>query len=191
MKRILPFLVSILLLFGCAGKENAYNRVILLRSRLQSCQSCTFTTNVTADYGDRLYSFSLQCTSDSYGNIQFTVISPESISGIAGSIEKSGGLLTFEDRALAFDLLADGCASPVSAPWLIMRSLLGGYIRSSAMQADGLVMQIDDSYEDDALMLEIWMDAELRPNQADIFWQGRRIMAVEIKDFSICNEPKD
>jgi len=185
MKRILMLVTVVLMICGCTSKDSAYERVASFRSRLQSGGGCTFIADVSADYGERVYTFTLDCKSDSYGNIQFAVISPDSIAGISGEISQSGGKLTFDKEALAFELLADGCASPVSAPWLFMRSLLGGYINSCAMNEDGITVQIDDSYEDDALRLEIWTDLQLSPKRADIMWQGRRIMAMEIRNFLI------
>ena len=184
MKRILSVVIMILMFCGCASKNDAYERVISLRSKLQSGQGCTFLANITADYGEKIYNFSLDCKSDSYGNIQFLVKEPESIAGISGELSQNKGTLLFDDQSLAFELLADGCASPISAPWILMRAMLGGYIRSCTANDDGLVIQIDDSYEEDPLILELWTDLQLCPLRADIFWQGRRIVALEIKDFT-------
>lgn len=189
MKRILSVVIVILTLCGCSSGNNAYERVITLRSKLQSCDKCAFSADITADYGDKIYAFTLDCTSDSYGNIQFVVTSPDSIAGIRGQISNSSGLLTFDEQSLAFELLADGCASPISAPWLLMRALLGGYISSCAADEKGLIIQIDDSYEEDPLTLELRTDQQLRPTHADILWQGRRIMAVEVNNFSLGDVP--
>ena len=46
-------------------------------------------------------------------------------------------------------------------------------------------MMIRDSYEDDALELEIWLDGESRPVQAEIGYEGRRILTMEIENFRI------
>lgn len=183
MKRILLVVAVVLLLCGCKLENTAYERMMEFRNRLQSSAGCTFITDITADYGENVYTFTLDCKSDNYGNVRFVVESPESIAGISGEISQNGGKLTFDDKALAFELLADGCASPVSAPWFIMRALLGGYISSCASNKDGLTIQIDDSYGENPLKLEMWTDQQLNPNRADILWQGRRIMSVEIEDF--------
>lgn len=187
MKRILSVAVAVLLFCGCSPQNTAYEQAIALRSKLQSCAGCAFEANITADYGEKIYNFALDCTSDSYGNIKFVVISPDNIAGISGQISNSEGMLTFDEQSLAFELLADGCASPVCAPWLLMRALLGGYISSCAVSGEGLTMQIDDSYEEDPLKLEVWTDHELHPIAADILWQGRRIMTVKIEEFSFIN----
>ena len=42
---------------------------------------------------------------------------------------------------------------------------------------------IHDSYEEDALMLDIWLDGNNLPARAEILWDGRRILTVEVENF--------
>ena len=96
-----------------------------LRSRILQAQQCTFDVSITADYGDKLHQFSVFCQGDSQGNLTFTVNEPESIAGITGKISDTGGKLTFDDTALQFDTMADDTISPVSAPWIFLKTLFG------------------------------------------------------------------
>lgn len=146
--------------------------------------SCSFVAQITADYGDKSYTFSAGCTADTEGNLSFVVLSPESIGGITGKITSEKGYLTFDDAVLAFPLLADGEVSPVSAPWLMIRTLRGGYLESAGMDGDNLLLTIYDSYEEDALQLDIFLDEENRPVHTDILWQGRRVLSIAVKEFS-------
>jgi hypothetical protein len=82
----------------------------------------------------------MDCEADSQGSVSFRVVSPESISGITGSVDRDQGKLTFDDKALAFDLLADGQLSPVSAPWVMIHTLRGGYLSSCAESGDGMLL---------------------------------------------------
>ena len=93
-------------------------------------QAVSFDAEITADYGDKTYTFAMHCESDTKGDMTFTVTAPESIAGISGTISASGGKLTFSDTALAFDLMADDQLSPVSAPWILMKTLRSGYLTS-------------------------------------------------------------
>ena len=47
-----------------------------------------------------------------------------------------------------------------------------------------LRLSIDDSYDDDALRLDIWMQ-ELTPVRAEILHDGMRILTLDVKDFQI------
>lgn len=155
-----------------------------LRERLLQGSGCSFTAHVTADYGDKTYTFVMECKTSKDGSMHFSVSQPESISGITGEISGAGGRLTFDDKAIAFELLADGEVSPISAPWLLIRTLQGGYLSSCGMDGNDLRLTIDDSYEEDALQLDIWLDSSDLPKRAEILWQGRRTLTVVVEDFS-------
>ena len=186
MKRILPVVLILCLLFcGCKGSDDGLIRALQLRSQLTQSNGCSFRAVVTADYGDKTFTFSLQCQSDKTGALSFSVIEPESIAGITGIVSGDGGKLTFDDKALAFPLIADGEVSPVSAPWLLVKTLLGGYISTCSDDGGFLVVSIDDSYEEDALQLDIWLNSEDLPVSSDILWQGRRVLSVQIEAFTI------
>ena len=70
---IAVILVSLLL--GCDGESRDLNRAMELRAELLA-HSCCFDTEVTADYGDKLHTFTLSCQGDTFGNLGFTVKKP-------------------------------------------------------------------------------------------------------------------
>lgn len=183
MKFLIAVVLPIFLLTGCSKSENALDRAILLRNKLLQSNGCTFDAIVTADYGEKLYSFSMSCQSDSTGNLTFTVIAPSSLSGITGKITEEGGKLTFADQALAFEMLADGQITPVSAPWLFLKTLRSGYLNAQGIDGNYTKLSIDDSYRDDALHLDVWLNQDQVPIRGEILWQGRRIISIEVDAF--------
>lgn len=185
MGRLAGLLVALVMLTGCAQTNEALDRGMALRAKLLGSSGCRFDATITADYGDKTYCFGVSCTSDTQGNVTFTVTDPETIAGIRGRIGGDGGKLTFDDEALAFELLADGQVTPVSAPWLLVRTLQGGYVTSCALEGDMVRLSIDDSYEADALHLDIWLGEGDLPVRADISFRDRRILSLEVKDFQI------
>ena len=185
MKRIIPIICLILLLTGCSGQKDELNRAMALRAKLLAGQGVSFETAITADYGDKFYTFAMACQTDRQGNLKFTVTEPVSIAGITGTVSQNSGKLTFADKALAFDLMADGLVSPVSGPWVLMRTLCSGYLTSCAVEGELLRVAIDDSYAEDALHLDIWLNGQDAPVRGEIFWQGRRILSLEVKNFEI------
>lgn len=185
MRKFAALVLVLFLLTGCSNAKTYINRALELRTRLYQSEGCAFTAVVTADYGDQLYQFTLSCQGDNRGNLAFTVLAPETISGITGHISQQGGKLTFDDAALEFPLMADDLLTPVSAPWLLLKTLRGGYLTSAGMEGELLRLAVDDSYEEDALHLDIWLDGEDRPVQADIYYDERRILSLTIEDFRI------
>lgn len=158
-------------------------RALTLRKRLLDAQGCSFDATVSADYGEYLHTFVLRCRADPDGILEFEVLAPDTISGITGQIDREQGKLTFDQEILAFSPLADGQIAPVTAPWILIHTLRGGYLESVADTDSGLLLSIDDSYADDALHLEIHLDGEDLPARSEIFWQGRRILSLQIENF--------
>lgn len=183
-KRLLAItVVFAVLLCGCGGVKSELQRAMALRSKLLNSNGFSFDAVVTADYGEKIYTFEMGCQSDQLGNLTFTVLSPETIAGITGKISETGGKLTFDDQALAFELLAEDQLTPVSAPWILVHTLLGGYISSCSSGENGLMLSIDETYEDDALNLSVWLGEEDLPTDAEILCGGRRILSLTIKNF--------
>lgn len=172
------------MLCGCGRKDDALDKALVMRQRLQGA-SCSFDCTVTADYGEKIHVFSMRCAADSSGDLTFEVLSPDTISGITGIISRNKGKLTFDDKALAFELMADGQFSPVSAPWILIHTLQGGYLTSCTETDYGMLLCIDDSYESDPLRLDVRMDKDGNPMSAEILWQGRRILSMEIENFQL------
>lgn len=185
MKRLLAVLGLMFLLPGCTMKTDPMHHAMQIRDRLLSSDGCSFSAEVTADYGKDLYTFSMDCQSDRAGDVAFTVTAPDELSSISGRLSQEGGALTFEDTALHFELLTDDQLSPVSAPWIFVRTLRGGCITSACMEEDMLHIIADDSYEDDALTLDIWLDGEDKPVRADILYDGKRILSLNVESFVI------
>ena len=174
-----------LFLCGCGNEKGNMETALQLRNQLLQCERCTFQADITADYGEQLHRFVADCHADSDGNIYFTVMEPETIAGITREIHASGGRLTFDDTALGFPLLADGMLSPVSAPWVVLKALRSGYMASCGATETGLRLTLHDSYDADALQVDVWTDTEAIPLFAEILWQGRRILSLKIDNFLI------
>ena len=185
MKKILAMVLLLLTLGGCVAKDEGMDRAMALRQRLLKAEGCSFDVELTADYGDKTFTFCLKCDADSKGNVKFQVTAPQSIAGITGEISTSGGKLTFDGQALTFQLMAQGQISPVSAPWILLKTLRSGYLTSSGQDGQCLRIAIDDSYADDALHLDIWLDMGDIPVRGEILWQGRRILSMDVKNFQI------
>lgn len=185
MKRVFAVCALVVILCGCEEGQQELESALELRQKILAATECRFEAEITADYGDKLYAFSTDCSVNSQGDLSFRVTAPETIAGISGIIEEAGGKLTFDESALSFPLLAEGLLSPVSAPWIVMKTLRGGYIRSAGKEAGGMHLTIDDSYLEDALQLDIWLDGDNMPERADILHNGCRILLVHIRNFQI------
>lgn len=185
MKKCWALLLVCFLLSGCSDGDRALERGLEVRKKLLCASECSFLVTVTADYGEELHSFQMENTVDGTGNLQFTVTGPDSIAGITGSVSSEGGKLTFDETALFFPLLTSQRLSPVSAPWILMKTLRSGYLTSGCMEEELLRLTIDDSYWENAMTVDVWLDAKDCPVQAEISWEGRKILSLSIEHFEI------
>ena len=174
-----------LLLCGCTAQEENLERIMGLRADLLGCTRCSFDADITADYGDELHTFSMTCEGNNQGDISFTVTAPESIAGVTGKFEGQKGMLTFDGFALEFPRLTDDQITPVSGPWILLRTLLGGYLTACGEEEDLLHVTIHDSFEEDSLTLDVWLDGEDAPVRGEILHGGRRIVTMDVKNFTI------
>ena len=178
-------MVFAVLLSGCSGEDTAIKQGMGFRSALLAAEGCRFSAAVTADYGDELYTFSMECQGDETGELAFSLTEPEALSGIAGTISDSGGRITFENTALCFPLLTDDQLSPASAPWIFLKTLRSGYLTSAGLEEGKLRLTMDDTYEEDALHVDIWMGENRMPVRADILYDGKRILSLEVDSFAL------
>lgn len=182
MKRFLALVLILFVFTGCSNNTEM-DRALSLRNRMLNSNGCMFDAIISADYGLEIHTFTIRCHADSFGKITFEVLDPESISGISGEFSAEGGKLSFDDTAIAFKPLTDDQLSPVSAPWILIHTLRSGYLTSAGQDGDQTRISIDDSYEENALHLDVWINEDGVPIYGDILWKGRRILSLDIRNF--------
>jgi hypothetical protein len=185
VKRLLLLLLIGVVLSGCASDASGMNDVITLRNSLQNGKGCSLDVSVTTDYGDSLSTFALSCSFDKQQNVDITVIHPETISGIKCRISGDKGKLTFDEKVLAFEMIADGQLTPISAPWLVMKALNSAYINAIAKEKEGMLVRLDDSVNGILYSVDLWLDGNNMPRLAEIVFDGKRIVSMSITNFKI------
>ena len=113
----------------------------------------------------------------------FRVREPEDISDIKGTVRGTEGSVEFDDTVLAFPLMADGRLSPLSGPWVVLKAVRSGCILAAGREGELVHVTIDDSYADNALTVDLWLE-EGQVEEAEIAWEGRRCLSISFDDFS-------
>ena len=180
LKRLLPLLL--IFFAGCAGPDPAMEAALDLRTRCLG-GPVSFEAEVRAEYITTIECFSLDCAFDTAGEMAFTVTEPEDISGIRGTVRGEEGTAEFDETVLAFPLMAEGRLSPLSAPWVLMKAIRSGGIIAAGTVVEAVHVIIDDSYADNALSVDLWLE-EGRVTEAEIAWEGRRCVTMTVEDFS-------
>ena len=185
MKQAWAIMLCFLLLSGCAGEPKEMGQALSFRKALLGAEKCSFDAEITADYGDSLYTFTLSCQADKQGNILFTVQQPETISGVSGKMDSGRAWLTFDDKALEFSPLTDGQVTPVGAPWLLLHALRSGYIASAGFEDNLLRLTIEDSFRDSPLHVDVWLEEGNVPCRGEILYKGARILSLSVANYQM------
>ena len=183
MRRILSLCLICFILTGCKGEENLLERGITFRSELVASGGCRFRAHITADYGQEVQNFTLDCESDGDGIVTFCVVEPETISDITGTMEGEKGIVTYDGLQLVYPLLVYERLSPVSAPALIVRCWLKEFILSAGY--DGTLYRItyEKKIQEKDLLIDTYFEKDI-PISAELCYNGYRILNVQITDFS-------
>lgn len=184
-KSIVLLLISMFLI-GCNNTDNPVDSAVTLRNQILTSDGCVFHITLYADYGAEVYTFSMDCTSDKDGNVSFSVTNPKTIAGISGNIAAQKGTISFDDKLLAFQTMADGVLSPVSAPWIFINTIRTGYIRGCNVNknSNSYWVEIDDTYAENPLRLNLLVEDGI-PVSGEIYWKGRRILTILVENFSL------
>ena len=191
MKKQLLFLpMMLLLLTGCGGgqegKTGAEALAVAIRGEYMAMTGYSLQAQVNADYGQRVYDFTLSVTSD--GEETTVVIrEPEMLAGVTARIDGDEGTLEYEDLSLETGLLDGESLSPVSALPTLVEDARTQYIDRCTLADGVLEVHCADPEEDAGTGREVtlYFDAQTHAlTGGEISQDGRRVITCEITEFT-------
>ena len=185
MKRSLVGALIIILISGCGHSHTALDQALQLRETILAASAISFCADITADYGDEIYTFQMECSEKALGKMDFTITSPETIAGITGTVSQNQPAFTFDDKVLAFPPLVDSQVTPVIAPYVLLQTLRGGYISACSREGDGYCIYLNDSYREDQLYVQVYTNMDFIPIHAEIVYHDQRILSLDISKFLV------
>lgn len=174
-------------LAACGGEETSpVQEALSFRTDLLAVDQCSFTAQVTADYGERAYTFGLDCVYEPRNDrAELTVTEPESIAGITAAMEGTDGTVAFDGTALELGTLASGKTAPMALPQLLGQAWTGGYIESQTEADSGFLVTYQVGYEQDALMVYTAFDEGGVPLWAEIYDEDTCVLQAELSNFTM------
>lgn len=188
MKRFLCVVVLICFVFSSCSQnssDQSMQDAIDFRTSLMAAEGCTFQAQVSADYGERVYEFTLGCEFVPEGEARLTVLSPDMISGVSAVIGPDGTNIEFDGAVLDFGTMANGRVAPMALPWLLGRAWCSEYIRSAGRDGDQILITCLMGYGEDEVVIETWLSDDRVPVRCDISYDGQRCIAASISDFRL------
>lgn len=189
-KRLLFLPMMLLLLTGCGGgqegKTGAEALAVAIRGEYMAMTAYSLQAKVNADYGQRVYDFTLSVTSD--GEETTVVIrEPEMLAGVAARMDGDEGILEYEDLSLETGFLDGESLSPVSALPTLVEAARTQYIDRCTLADGVLEVHCADPEEDAGTGREVtlWFDAQTHAlTGGEISQDGRRVITCEITEFT-------
>lgn len=189
-KRLLFLPMMLLLLTGCGGgqegKTGAEALAVAIRGEYMAMTAYSLQAKVNADYGQRVYDFTLSVTSD--GEETTVVIQePEMLAGVTARMDGDEGTLEYEDLSLGTGFLDGESLSPVSALPTLVEAARTQYIDRCTLADGVLEVHCADPEEDAGTGREVtlWFDAQTHAlTGGEISQDGRRVITCEITEFT-------
>lgn len=126
-------MMTLVLLAGCGrgGQENirsAEELALNIRAEYLAITSCTAAADITADYGQRVYEYSMSISWEKGGETVLTITAPESIAGITARIQDGTSYLEYDGVSLETGALSGAGLSPIEVVPAVLNYILSGYI---------------------------------------------------------------
>lgn len=171
------------LLSGCREQKNHMQQALDFRTKLLSSKGCEFQCLVEADYGEKAYAFSLDCSFDGKDG-KLVVIAPEEIAGIAATVNGEDASLSFDGYSLQFGKLAGGHIAPLTIPWLLGSAWAEDYVAQVGREEDSLRVTFLKGYREEELSIDTWLQNDI-PTYAEVSYNGQRMLTISIREFKL------
>ena len=158
-------------------------QAVEFRGELISRGGCSFRAQITADYGQEVQHFTLDCRADGEGEVSFCVTEPETIEGITGSVEGETGIVTYDGLQLAFPLMVHDRISPVSAPALTVACWVKEFILSAGLSEELYRVSYEKKINGKDVLIDTYFEKNI-PISAELCYNGYGIINITIADFS-------
>lgn len=180
--RIAVPMLLLLLLCACGAGETSAQTPVRFRTSLTEAGGCDLAAAVTADYGDYIRQFTLDCSLE-IGKTAFTVTQPDNAAGITATVSGEKAAVSFGDTILAVEEFSTRKISPMAAPYILERAWSTGYVSSTGMDGEWETVEYLLGYGSDQLTVTTAFSGQV-PVKAEISDGKNNLVTCEISDFS-------
>lgn len=164
-----PMIILALLLSACgggAGGGDAAEQLALdVRAEYIAMEGCAAALDVTADYGERVYQYTMDLTYAKEGDTLLTVTAPENIAGVSARLTAGQTALEYEGVRLETGPLSEDGMSPVDAVPALLAAAREGFLAECVLEDQDGVQVLQTVCRDPeaspgvGLEYRLWYDA--------------------------------
>ena len=171
---------------GSCSSVSAKANMEEIRGFLSSCGNMEIRAAVTADYGDRVFEYTLKYSGTSDSGV-IEIISPDIVAGVRARVSFDDGIkLEYDGVSLDTGKLYEDGLSPVDAIPVMLRQWTEGYVSDCSSEkygdTDCTAATIAVS---DEVTLRTWFDsASLLPVHSELAYNGFVVINCDFENIS-------
>lgn len=122
-------------LTACGGGATGAEQLALdIRGEYLAMEGCSGTLTITADYGQRVYTFGAELTFRRAGESVLTLTSPEEVAGVTARLEQEGGSLEYDGVRVETGPLDNDGLSPMEAVPALLDYAAEGFLAECTLE---------------------------------------------------------
>lgn len=186
-------LMMTLLLTACggSGEESPDNLAARIRAEYLALSGWSAEIEMTADYGERVYDFTVDAVWQRDGDTVLTITSPELIAGITARLEDGVGYLEYEGASLSTGPLTGDGMNPLEAVPYVMAQVKSGYMASCTFEQEGerrvlrVLCRDADGTEGVGGACALYFDVDSHDLlRVELSWDGVTVLTARLNDFT-------
>lgn len=190
-------LLPVGLLCGCTGEQEDNDLALQLRADFLDRTGCAGTMTVTADYGQRVYEYTVTFSGSETDGLSLVITAPEEAAGITATIAQGQTFLTFDGVQLETGPLNEDGLSPLDALPAIFAAMETGYIAETGSELLGetetlrLCCREPERTPGEGLETLLWFDkADRTLLQGELRQNGQTVIRCVFSDFLLTKAAK-
>lgn len=185
-RSICTFFALAALLSSCSGGKDEAELMEELQSDFRSASQVSFSADIEADYGDRVYTYGVDYSGAlSAGTL--TVTAPDTVAGVTVRIADGCASLSYGGTEIYTGEILPGGLSPVDAVPVLLGAFSNGLVTETVMEKLGdtdclaALFSVDERVEARA-----WFDTDSSlPLKAEISLDGARVVSCDFYDMKV------
>lgn len=139
-KKVCTRMISLFLLCllcGCTGADSDNDLTLELRSDFLSREGCSGVMELTADYGQRVYAYTVEFDGTVKDGMTLVITAPEEVAGITANIREGQTYLEYDGVRLETGPVNEEGLSPLDALPTFLTAMESGYIAETGSEIMG------------------------------------------------------
>lgn len=191
---VMCVLMISLLLSGCqaaGGANSPQEQALIIRGEYLESAGCTAKLDVTADYGQRVYTYTVDVSVAEEETV-LTVADPQELAGVIARVNGTDSWLEYDGAVLETGPLDGDGLTPLSAVPALLESARSGFIDSCNLETLGNRAALRVLCRDPELPAgqgretTLWFDVQTHAlARGEIAVEGRQVILCEFLQFSL------